>query len=301
MKSVLLTTPCGPYGLGWGEDMMEVLRSRLARGHDGIDLCSELPTWALYLIAENLRNPCTVLEYPRWDKFIREIRKGYDVVAIELKSIHTARVVQMVKAVRTHAPKSEIVLGGYGLGSLYDPMPGDKEGYAEYLKSNVDHLCREEGVRFMRRLLGDHPVERPITQYELPYSRYHTPGVRSLSLKIPAILVALGCPSACDFCNTSAFYRHRKTYVADPEQTYAFMRHHQQRLGLEPMYVTLFDEDLFLDPEYVRQLGRLIRSDRKTWGIRYITFGSVKALSAFEVEELKECGVSIAAARIWYY
>ena len=30
MKKVLLTNPCAPYDLGWGEDMMDLLASRLA-------------------------------------------------------------------------------------------------------------------------------------------------------------------------------------------------------------------------------------------------------------------------------
>ena len=54
MKKVLLTNPCAPYDLGWGEDMMDLLASRLARGHDIANLKSHLPAWGLYLIAENL-------------------------------------------------------------------------------------------------------------------------------------------------------------------------------------------------------------------------------------------------------
>jgi hypothetical protein len=291
MKNVLLTTPYAPFDVAWGEDTMDLMKARLARGHGHYHMSASLPTWALYLIAENIRNPATVLEYPHWEDFERELDKGYDVIAIQLKSINTRRVVRMVKAIRERSPRSEIVLGGYGVSALADPMPGDTEGKAQYLLDHVDHLCRDEGVRFMRRLLADGAPERPITQYHLPPAVYHVPGVRSMDVKIPAVLVALGCPSACNFCNTSAFYRHKKIYVAEPEETYAFLRSHLERQGGETLNSILFDEDLFLDADYVRELGRLIRSDRKTWGIRWFTFGSVRTLSQFEPEELRECGL----------
>ncbi|MFW5925303.1 MAG: B12-binding domain-containing radical SAM protein [Myxococcota bacterium] len=291
MKRVLLTTPYAPFDVAWGEDTMDLMNARLARGHGQFIAKSQLPTWGLYLIAENIDNPATVLEYPHWDDFVRELHKGYDVIAIQLKSLNTRRVVEMVKAIRRCSPRSEIVLGGYGVSALNDPMPGDTEGKAQFLQDHVDHMCRDEGVRYMRRLLGDSCPDRAITQYHLPHARYTIPGMRGLDVKIPAILVALGCPSACNFCNTSAFYRHKKIYVAEPEQTYAFMKHHQETLGAESMHTILFDEDIFLDAEYVRELGRLIRSDRKTWGIRWISFGSINALSEFTPEELRECGV----------
>jgi hypothetical protein len=291
MKKVLLTNPCGPYDTAWGEDMLDLLNARLARGHDGITLKSELRTWGLYLIAENLRNPCTVLEHPSWDDFLKELAKGYDVVGIQLKSVNTERCVRMMEAIRKHSPGTEIVVGGYGVGALDDPLPGDVHGHAQFIKDNADHLCREEGVRFMRRLLGDTPVERPITQYLLPHARFQAQGTDVFTLSIPNILVALGCPGACEFCNTSAFFKHRKIYVAEPEQVYDFMRYHMRRVGMEMLNVTLYDEDMFRNPAYVRELGRLIRSDRKTWGIRWITFGSVSGISAFDPEELRECGL----------
>ena len=56
MMKVLLTTPHGPYDLAWGEDMMDLLTSRLARGHGITTNSADLPTWGLYLIAENIHS-----------------------------------------------------------------------------------------------------------------------------------------------------------------------------------------------------------------------------------------------------
>ncbi|MBI2890170.1 MAG: radical SAM protein [Nitrospirae bacterium] len=290
MKNVLLTDPYGPETVKWGRDMLDVMGSRLARGHGLFGLDSHMHPWALYIIAENISNPCTVMEHPLWDDFLAEIRKGYDVVGIQFKSYFAPKLVQMIRAIRRESPHTEIVVGGYGVGMLEDPPPGDTEGCAQFIRENADHLCRDEGVRFMRTILGDHPVDRPITQYHLPTASYGLPNL-FFKAQVPAFLVSLGCPNACDFCNTSAFFYHKKIYVAEPAQIYEFMKHYQRSLNTEDLLCLLFDEDIVLNPDWVRELGRLIRSDRKTWGIRWFSFGSMRSISRFEPEELRECGM----------
>ncbi|MCW5830534.1 MAG: hypothetical protein KIT79_14605 [Deltaproteobacteria bacterium] len=291
MEKVLFINPYGPFNLAWGRDMMDLLQSRLARGHGIFNMTSHMHTFALYLLAENVDNPSTVLEHPHWDEFIDEIRKGYDYIAIQLKSVHTPKVVKMIKAIRKEAPKSKIVVGGYGVSSLFVKMPGDKDQDGEFIRENADFLCREEGIKFMRRLLKNDPIVKKVNQYHMPTCGFALAGFPNAHLRLPAFLVSLGCPAGCDFCNTSAFFHQKKIYIAEPAQIYDFMKHYQKKLNSENLNVILFDEDMFLNPEYVRELGRLIRSDRKTWGIRWFSFGSVRALSHYEPEELRECGV----------
>ena len=287
---VLLTASYGPNELGWGEDMYDLLTSRLARGHGIFQMTSHCHYFGLYLIAENISHPCTVLENPQWEDFDRELDQGYEVVGFQLKSLHTDKVARMMKRIREKSPGTRIVVGGYGVSTLDQPVPGDKNGDAVYIRENADHLCREEGVRFMRRILGDEPVEREITQFHMPTPAFAVAGL-DYHLKLPIILVSLGCPNACDFCNTSAFFNHQKIKVADPEQTYRFMKNYQARLHSKNIVCLLFDEDIFLDPEYVRELGRLLRSDRDTWPIRWFSFGSLRSLSNFSAEELRDCGL----------
>jgi haloalkane dehalogenase len=198
----------------------------------------------------------------------------------------------MMKRIREKRPQTRIVIGGYGVSTLGQPVPGDKDGDAVYIRENADHLCREEGVRFMRRILNDGPEDREITQYHLPLVGFSVAGLKA-QLRLPIMLVSLGCPNGCDFCNTSAFFYQKKIYVAEPEQIYRYIQNYQKRLGSENLFVLLFDEDLFLNPEYVRELGRLLRSDRKTWGVRYFAFGSMRSLAAFEPEELRDCGLGV--------
>lgn len=291
---VLLTANYGPNELAWGEDMYDLMASRLGRGQWPFQVTSHCHCFALYLIAENITNPTTILENPYWEEFDRELDEGYDIVGFQLNSLHTAKIARMMKRIREKCPGTKIVIGGYGVSALDAPVPGDNNGGDAYIRDNADYLCREEGVQFMRRLLGDEPIEREITQYHLPMAGFSSPGLNSYA-RTPMILVSLGCPGGCDFCNTSAFFRRKKIYVAEPEQVYRYAKHYQKRLNSNVLTFTLYDEDLYSNPEYVRELGRLIQSDRKTWGISYTTFGSVRSLSRLAPEELRDCGV----AAVW--
>src|SRR5258708_11710849 len=57
---------------------------------------------------------------------------------------------ETVALIRNYAPQSKIVLGGYGT-VLKD----------EVLIPYADYLCREEGVAFFRRLLGEPGISMP--------------------------------------------------------------------------------------------------------------------------------------------
>jgi radical SAM superfamily enzyme YgiQ (UPF0313 family) len=293
VKRVLITHPHGPYAHAWGRNIMDLLDARLARGHGIYGMRGLMRTFALYVIAENITNPATVLEFPTWDDFMVEVKKGYDVIAIQAKPLYIPKVTEMVRAIKKHSPQSEIVIGGYGVMVLEEDYPWDTEKHGAYIRENADHFCRTEGVRFMRELLGDEPVDRPITQYHVPPTEVSIPNIYPFHVREPNISVGLGCPNGCNFCVTSAFFKQKKIYLADPAQVYDTMKYHQKKLGAKDLFFTLYDEDLFTNPDYVRELGRLIRSDKSTWGFRYYTFGSMRGVSAFEPEELRACGVGM--------
>ncbi|MFO8055780.1 MAG: radical SAM protein [bacterium] len=288
---VLLTANYGPNELIHGKDMTDLMNTRWMRGHGPFEMNMYGHYFALYLIAENISNPSTVLENPEWEEFDRELDEGYDYVCFQLKSVHTDKIARMIKRIREKSPGTKVVVGGYGVGTLGSPVPGDVNGDAAYIREESDYLCRGEGVRFMRELLEDEPVDREITQYDVPtFALGGFFGKAGVHLRIPTILVSLGCPNGCDFCNTSAMFNHRKIRVAEPEQVYRYIKNYQKRLNFQQIIVMLWDEDFFQDPEYVRELGRLLREDRKTWGVKYYTFGSIQSLSQFSAEEIRDCG-----------
>lgn len=286
---VLLATAHGPYPPVWGENLHDLFTSRLTRGNGIFSMSSHWHPFGLHLIGENLSSPVTVLEEPRLEEFEAELRRGYDVVGLQLMSRHTPRVARMAAAVRRLAPRAKLVLGGYGVGALDDDVPSDPEGHARALREGADHFCREEGVRFMRRLLGE-AEDRPVTQRSMPFAGFSMLGFKRRYMRVPVVLSAIGCPNACSFCNTSAFSRRVKTRLCEPEEAYAAMRAQGERMGAGSFLTMLFDEDVFDEPEWPRRLGALLRRDRKSWGWKWFGLASVRSLSRLDPEEVRELG-----------
>lgn len=286
---VLLATAHGPYASVWGESLHDLFTSRLTRGHGMFSFTSHWHAFGLYLIAENLRCPVTVLEEPTLADFEAELREGYDVVGLQLMSRHTARVAAMAELARRLCPSAKVVVGGVGVAALDDDVPCDPERAAARLRAAAHAFCREEGVAFMRRLVGE-PEGAPLTQATLPQAGFSLRGFNRRGIRVPAVLAALGCPNGCSFCNTSAYARRKKIRVADPEQAVAALAAQGARLGGDTFLATLFDEDLFGEPEWVRRFGALLRARRERWGWKWFSFGSVRSLSRFEPGEVAELG-----------
>jgi len=296
MASVLLANPCGPYPLAWGENVLDFFGSRLSRGQGVFSFTSTSHCWALYMIAENIDAHTTVLEYSHLEEFEEELKNNYDYLGIQLVGIYTPMVAKMIEVVRRVSPKTKIVVGGYGVAGLDDPVPHDPEDIAGYILSNADYVCREEGVGFFRRLLGDEPYERGITQFHMPMGGTTIKGLDFLPpTPVPTILVALGCTGGCEFCNTSAFFKAKKIVVADPDECYQFMSAAMARVprfggAPPPVNMTLFDEDLLLDKDYVLRLGRNMREGGLIGQAGYFCFASMRSLAQYDLDELAACG-----------
>lgn len=286
---VLLATAGGPYEAVWGESLHDLFTSRLSRGHGVFSMSSHWHPFGLHLIAENLGCPVTVLEEPGLAEFEAELANGYDIVGLQVMSRHTLRLARMAQSVRRLAPEARLVLGGAGAGALEDDVPRDPQGAARILREAAHEVCREEGVSFMRRLAGEDP-SRPVTQERLPLAGFSARGFLRRYMRVPVVLAATGCPSGCEFCNTSALTRKVKTRVAEPEQAYAAMKAQARRMGASRFLTMVFDEDLFSEPEWPRRLGALIRKDRASWGWKWFSFGSVRSLSRFDPEEVRDLG-----------
>ncbi len=296
-KRVLLSTIPGPREIVDGVDLYDIMAARLARGQGVFTPTAHAHCWALYLIAENLHADVTVLENPTWKDFEEEVSKGYDYFGTQLMAAYFPQTVRMLEIVRSRSPETTTVAGGYGGLYVTDPPEGEYTELAHRIKELTDHFCHDEGVRWFRRLIGDEPVERPISQRFLPAGGSAIKGLDHLFRACqPMVLAGLGCPNGCEFCVTSAFYKKQKIRVCSPESLYTEMRERVLQSGnLAAGMFTIFDEDLFTDVEYVRELGRLIRGDKELMpygGIRYFAFGSLRSLQQFSVEELVANGLS---------
>jgi radical SAM superfamily enzyme YgiQ (UPF0313 family) len=215
-----------------------------------------------------------VLHYPSRRELIRELKKGYDFVGISfiLATFHRAK--EAVGLIRKYSPESKIILGGYG--TVLDD---------ETLKQYGDHICREEGVGFMRRLLGEPEIPMP---YKHPLIESHLKILSVPYSRTGLIFAGLGCPNGCDFCCTSHFFKRRHIKLL-PEGRDIYNVIERYLLRDPKMVFTIIDEDFLLDKKRAMQFRDCVLAGGRP--ISIFAFSSVKALSRYTVQEILEMGI----------
>lgn len=277
-KRVLLTSVCRPIGPKYGDGPSvgyELLHGQVTRAQGIFSPRTFNSVYALDYIAENLDAPTVVLQYPSKREFIRELKRGYDFVGISfLMAVHH-KMKEMVALVRRHAPTAKIVLGGYG--TILDD---------EVLRPYADYICREEGVGFFRRLLGEPEIPMP---YKHPLL---ISGMKVFSLPVSGrtgkIFAGLGCPNGCDFCCTSHFFKRRHIrLLPEASDIYATV---ERYLDMDPDLVFLIiDEDFLLNKKRALAYRDCVRKGGRT--LSTFAFASVRAISQYSVEEILEMGI----------
>ncbi|MFA6316283.1 MAG: cobalamin-dependent protein [Elusimicrobiota bacterium] len=273
---LLLTSVMRPLGTPYGDiDSVgyELLHAQVTRSQGIFSPRAVHKQFSLDYIAENLENPVTVLHYPSKSEFIRELKKGYDYVGVSFIMVTYHRMKETVELVRKHAPGAKIVLGGYGT-SLPD------EALAPY----GDHVCRGEGVAFMRELLGQAPLERhqhPVIDSALK--------VFSKTVSYTGMIFAgLGCPNGCDFCSTSHFFKRKHLRLLNTgADVYEVVKRHLA-INLDAQF-TILDEEFLLNRERALEFRDKVVEGGKPLSI--FVFASIKALSLYEPSELLAMGI----------
>jgi len=275
---VLLTSVCRPLGPKHGDGPSvgyELLFRQVTRAQGLFSPRTVNGLYALEYIAENLDAPTVVLQYPSKREFIRELKKGYDYVGISFVIAVLHKMKEMVALIRRYAPRTKIVLGGYGT------VLGDDE-----LGPLADFICREEGVQFFRRLLGEPEIPMPY-KHPLLVSRLKVFS-RPLSGGSGKIFAGLGCPNGCDFCCTSNFFNRKHIrLLPEGKDIYAVV---QRYLDLDPNLVFLIvDEDFLLNKKRAMAFRECVQEGGRTLSL--FVFASVKAISMYTVEEILEMGI----------
>jgi haloalkane dehalogenase len=230
--------------------------------------------FGLDYIAENLDAPTVVLQYPSKKELIKELKKGYDYVGISFIMALMHKMKEIVALIREYAPNSKIVLGGYGT-ILKDDV----------LKPFGDYICREEGVAFMRKLLGEPeipmPYKHPLIVSWLKVFGWRVSGTGK-------IFAGLGCPNGCDFCCTSHFFsRKHIRLLPTGRDIYNVV---ERYFNLDPSLVFLIiDEDFLLNKKRAMEFRDCVLQGGKKPSI--FAFSSVKAISQYTVEEILEMGI----------
>jgi radical SAM superfamily enzyme YgiQ (UPF0313 family) len=274
---VLLTSVCRPLGPKYGDAPSvgyELLYGQVTRAQGLFSPRTFNIHFSLEYIAENLDVPTVVLQYPSKRELIRELKQGYDYVGVSFLLAVMHKMKEVVALVRRYAPNSKIVLGGYGT-VLKD----------EALKPYGDYFCREDGVGFFRRLLGESEIPMPYKQPLL------VSWLKVFGWKVSGtgkIFAGLGCPNGCDFCCTSHFFsRKHVKLLPEGKDIYAVA---ERYLNLNSELVLLIiDEDFLLNKKRAMEFRDCVMAGGKTLSI--FAFSSVKALSQYTVEEILEMGI----------
>ncbi|PKN44781.1 MAG: radical SAM protein, partial [Deltaproteobacteria bacterium HGW-Deltaproteobacteria-17] len=146
---LLLTSVFGPFGVddpfGSRYNKMELFHNQVTREQGLFSFRFNHPSFGLHFLAENVSVPTTVLDFPSYAKFVREVRSGrYTHVGISFIVPNFEKAKAMAEFVRQADPGIQIILGGHGTS-----IPESRTQIPH------DHYCVGEGVRFLRRIFGE--------------------------------------------------------------------------------------------------------------------------------------------------
>lgn len=278
---LLLTSVFGPYGVddqyGRRLNVMELFHNQVTREQGIFSLRMNHPSFGLYLIAENLKTATAVLDFPSLERFIQEVKKGYDYIGISFIVPNFCKAKKMVEIIRELSPRTKIVLGGHGSG-----IPGLKE------KTGVDYVTKGEGISFFRQLLNEDQEPEPIKHPKV----ISTLNRKVMGLPLPgtaAVLIpGLGCVNACSFCATSHhFGKQYIGYLNSGKQLFDTMVEIERETGCSEFFV--MDENFLKNrPRAEAFLAELEKHDKYFhMGI----FSSAETINTLGVEFLAKIGV----------
>lgn len=237
----------------------------------------DFPTYGLHIIAANVPEDVTVLEWPSFKRFEDEVRKGYDYVGIGSIMPNIQKVKRMVELVREISPRTRIMVGGFCA-----TIPKLEE------MIDADYVCAGEGVSFVRELLGYSP------EYDFVHPDVRVLLVQTLGIPshryVPVIVTSLGCNRGCDFCSPTHFFGKKHiTLMQTGDQIFGEMERLEGKYGATSFNI-VGDDNFLLNKKRARELRDcIVKSGRPyTYGI----FASSDLCSSMDPRELAEMGVS---------
>ncbi len=275
-SKILFTSSLYPYPtLPNDTSLTDATGARFTRADGIFCIISHSHHFANHILAQNINIPSVVLEYPRWDDFVAEIDKSYDIVGISALPVHLESVLKMCSYIREKSPKTKILLGCYAGLALQAVYPNQE------WKKYVDEICHGEGVQFMRRML-DEDISRPIQQKLMPKGGGSPRFITKFPKGAIGFLVSgLGCPGNCDFCSSTALYDHKRIEMLSPEDLVEHMYLYKKHFP-DVTNIFVIEEDHFRWPEYLIKI-------KEPWekhpdmveSLDWFSFGSLDFIGAF--------------------
>jgi hypothetical protein len=286
-KRVLFTTifrpfsTPGKYNIAGDEKFLDYFSNRLTREPGMYPLHDTHPTVAPHLIAANLDADTVVLEVPTIDEFKEEVAKNYDYLCITFLTLHFPKLVHMIAWARKLAPNTKIVIGGFGT-ALYDLE-----------RLDVDHICQEEGIGFMRKVLGQDPKD-PVTHPVIAFDIGLRIGVQHTGLprkRVGVLVNGFGCPHACEFCSTSAYFgRKHVPLIRNGQDLLETMARYDREAGIRDFVI--YEEDFYLYKRHIEDFLAAARSHPTLYS--YACYSTIKSFSRWDIEDLVESGLTHA-------
>ena len=289
---VLLSSVFGPYAQDdqYGSrtiNPMELYHNQVTRFQGAFSLRMFHRSFGLMFIQSNIDAPCTLLDFPTMDRFLKEIKKKrYDIVGIGAIIPNIGKVKKMCALIRAYLPQAVIVIGGH---------VANKEDINRLV--DADHIVKGDGVTWFRRYLGqkvDAPVRHPMVYSGLG-TRVMGTTLRDKPGDTAAILVpSVGCPVGCNFCSTSALFGgkgHFINYYKTGDALFNIMAGLEQRLKVNSFFI--LDENFLLHRKRALRLLELMQAHGKSWAL-YL-FSSARVLQSYSMEQL----IGLGVAWIW--
>jgi radical SAM superfamily enzyme YgiQ (UPF0313 family) len=286
---ILLASVFGPYAQDdeFGSraiNPMELYHNQVTRAQGTFSLRMFHRSWGIMMIQANISAPCTVLDFPTREAFQRELTENqYDVVGITSIIVNVGKVREMCRMVREFSPGSQIVIGGH-----VSATPGIEN------MIEADHIVKGEGIRWMRRYLGE-DENAPIKHPEIVSGfRTRVMGIRTPELKgktAATVIPSVGCPMGCNFCTTSSFFGGKGkffNFYNTGDELYEVMAELERKMKVSTFFV--MDENFLLHRKRAMQLLKRMREGNKSWGLA--VFSSANALRQYTMQELAELGIS---------
>jgi hypothetical protein len=283
-KKILLAGVFGPYGVddeyGRKENIMELFHNQVTKAQGPASFRFHHRSFGLYFIADNIDADVTVLDFPSRTEFEREVRRGcYDIVGISFITPNLDKAREMARIVRELTPDAEIIIGGHGAA-------------IERIEQLVDcdHVVKGEGIRWLRRHLGQDP-DAPIRHPALPSAeRMSILGVPLLGTASSLLVPGVGCVNGCSFCSTSHFFGKRYTpYLATGKELFETACRIADARGIDSFFV--MDENFLKDR--TRALELLDEMERHQRFFRFHIFSSAEAITAFGLDNMVRLGVNL--------
>ena len=183
----------------------------------------------------------TILEYPTRERFLGELKKGWDVVGISFYINETYDAVAMAQAAREHGA-SEVWAGNYGA------LNSDLEGH-------FDRLQTGWGENTLASLFGRDIVDivHPPTYMHINYKGIPVQ-------KWGVLFTSRGCNKTCHFCQTPRFYRKPYPMKIDTLDR-VLWEYRRQGVG----QVIILDENFGHFEDFTREVVELIYSYGLSW------------------------------------